>query len=95
MNKRTTARMNFIRNSYAQLLLYYYKMGVGSSSEITGTTITDVLIDTIEKRYEQLGGNSVILKLRDHRHSMCNECRREYNKKRYAKQKKTLKQSKW
>ena len=29
------------------------------------------------------------------RHSMCNECRREYNKKRYAKQKKTLKQSKW
>ena len=69
MNKRTTTRMNFIRNSYAQLLLYYYKMGVGSSSEITGTTITEVLIDTIEKRYEQLGGNSVILKLRDHGHS--------------------------
>ena len=70
MNKRTTTRMNFIRNSYAQLLLYYYKMGVGSSSEITGTTITEVLIDTIEKRYEQLGGNSVILKLRDHRPSI-------------------------
>jgi len=61
--------MNFIRNSYAQLLLYYYKMGVGSSSEITGTTITEVLIDTIERRYEQLGGNSVILKLRDYGHS--------------------------
>ena len=70
MDKRTTTRMNFIRNSYAQLLLYYYKMGVGSSSDITGATITNVLIDTIEKRYEQLGGNSVVLKLRDHRPSI-------------------------
>ena len=69
MNKRTTTRMNFIRNSYAQLLLYYYKIGVGSVSEITGATITEVLIDTIEKRYEQLGGNSVILRLRDHKPS--------------------------
>ena len=59
--------MNFIRNGYAQLLLYYYKMGVGSVSEITDTTITDVLIDTIERRYEQLGGNSAVLKLRGHR----------------------------
>jgi len=70
MDKRTTTRMRFIRNSYAQLLLYYYKMGVGSISEITGTTITDVLIDTIEKRYEQLGGNSVVLRLRDHKPSI-------------------------
>ena len=68
--KKCTTRMNFIRNSYAQLLLYYYKIGVGSVSEITGTTITEVLIDTIEKRYEQLGGNSVILKLRDYRPSI-------------------------
>ena len=65
----STTRVRFIRNSYAQLLLYYYKMGVGSISEITGTTITDTLIDTIERRYEQLGGNSVILKLRDHKPS--------------------------
>ena len=70
MNRITTARMNFIRNSYAQLLLYYYKMGVGNVSEITGTTITEVLIDTIERRYGQLGGNSVVLKLRDHRPSI-------------------------
>ena len=70
MNKCTTTRMSFIRNSYAQLLLYYYKMGVGSVSEITDATITEVLIDTIEKRYEQLGGNSVILKLRDYRPSI-------------------------
>ena len=60
----STTRVRFIRNSYAQLLLYYYKMGVGSISEITGTTITDTLIDTIERRYEQLGGNSGILKFR-------------------------------
>ena len=69
MKNCTTTRMKFIRNSYAQLLLYYYKMGVGSVSEITDTTITNVLIDTIERRYEQLGGNSVILRLRDHRPS--------------------------
>ena len=69
MNKRTTTRMNFIKNSYAQLLLYYYKMGVGSVSEITGATISETLIDTIERRYEQLGGNSVVLKLRDHKPS--------------------------
>ena len=56
--------MNFIRNSYAQLLLYYYKMGVGSVSEITDTTITSVLIDTIEKRFKQLGGNTALLYLR-------------------------------
>ena len=61
--------MNFIKNSYAQLLLYYYKMGVGNVSDITGTTISEVLIDTIERRYEQLGGNSVILRLRDHKPS--------------------------
>ena len=69
MKNYTRTSIKFIRNSYAQLLLYYYKMGVGSVSEITDTTITEVLIDTIERRYEQLGGNSVVLKLRDHRHS--------------------------
>ena len=29
------------------------------------------------------------------RHSMCYKCKREYNKKRYAKLKKHVKQSKW
>ena len=56
----------YVRNSYAQLLLYYYKMGVGKVSEIAGVTITDSLIDTIERRYKQLGGNLVMLKLRDY-----------------------------
>ena len=69
MEEYLTARRGFIKNSYAQLLLYYYKMGVGNVSDITGTTISEVLIDTIERRYEQLGGNSVILRLRDHKPS--------------------------
>ena len=29
------------------------------------------------------------------RHSMCMECKSKYNKKRYAKQKKLLQESKW
>ena len=64
MKNYTRTSIKFIRNSYAQLLLYYYKMVVGSVSEITDTTITDVLIDTIEKRFKQLGGNTALLYLR-------------------------------
>ena len=56
--KKCTTRRNFIRKSYAQLLLYYYKMGVGNVSEITGTTITDVLIETIEERFKQQIGRA-------------------------------------
>ena len=77
MKECTRTSVKFIRNSYAQLLLYYYKMGVGSVSEITDTTITDVLIDTIERRYEQLGGNSVVLKLRDYRPSINGTLKKE------------------
>jgi len=57
---------SYVKNSYAQLLLYYYRTGVGKVSEIAGATITDDLIDTIERRYKQLGGNPVMLKLRDY-----------------------------
>ena len=64
MKNYTRTSIKFIRNSYAELLLYYYKMGVGSVSEITDTTITSVLIDTIEKRFKQLGGNTALLYLR-------------------------------
>ena len=56
----------YVRNSYAQLLLYYYKMGVGKVSEIAGVTITDNLISTIERRYKQLGGDPVILRLKNY-----------------------------
>ena len=60
----------YVKNSYAQLLLYYYKKGVGKVSEIAGVTITDSLISTIERRYKQLGGDPVMLKLRDYRPSI-------------------------
>ena len=55
----------FIINSYVQLLLYYYKTGIGKVSEIAGVTITEKLINTIERRYKQLGGNPTILKLNE------------------------------
>ena len=59
-----TRRRNYIKNSYAQLLLYYYKKGVGKVSEIAGVTITDKLINTIERRFKQLGGDPALIKLR-------------------------------
>ena len=70
MEEYTIRSSGFIKNSYAQLLLYYYKMGVGKVSEIAGVTITDDLINTIERRYRQLGGDPVILRLREHRPSI-------------------------
>ena len=57
---------SYVKNSYAQLLLYYYKMGVGKVSEVAGVTITDSLISTIERRYKQLGGDPVILRLKNY-----------------------------
>tara|TARA_Y100000310_G_scaffold308272_1_gene351214 strand:+ start:33 stop:278 length:246 start_codon:yes stop_codon:yes gene_type:complete len=68
---------SFIKNSYAQLLLYYYKKGVGEVSEIAGATITDNMIDTIERRYKQLGGDPVILKLRNYRPSINGELKKK------------------
>ena len=44
-----------VRNSYKELLLYYYA-NIGKKSEHTGALITKELIATIERRYEQLGG---------------------------------------
>ena len=37
-------------------LIYYYNKEIGNISEIAGATITKVLIKTVEKRYEQIGG---------------------------------------
>ena len=65
MEDHILRRRNYIKNSYAQLLLYYYKTGVGKVSEIAGVTITDRLINTIERRYKQLGGDDSILSLRE------------------------------
>ena len=54
--KQPKASAFSVRNSYKELLKYYYEAGVGTKSETTGTVITDKLISTIEKRYKQLGG---------------------------------------
>ena len=66
MNKMLLRSNAYIRNSYARLLLYYYKLGLGKKSEITGAIITKDLINTIETRYKQLGGNPITLKLREY-----------------------------
>ena len=54
----------YVKNSYADLLLYYQHKGLGKISEIAGATITEDLIDTIERRFTQLGGNPALLYLR-------------------------------
>ena len=54
----------FIMNSYENLLIYYRNKGLGNKSEIAGVIITKDLIETIERRYKQLGGNPVMLYLR-------------------------------
>lgn len=66
MDKLSLLSNTFIRNSYAELLLYYYKLGVGKKSEVAGVIITEELINTIENRYKQLGGNPVELRLKDY-----------------------------
>ena len=53
----------YIKGTYEELLLYYYKRGIGKESEITGVIITDSLVNTIEKRYKQLGGNPSRLRI--------------------------------
>jgi len=54
----------YIVNSYADLLLYYRNKGLGKKSEIAGALITEELINTIERRFKQLGGNPALLYLR-------------------------------
>ena len=54
----------YIKNSYASLLIYYRDKGLGKISEITGAVITKDLINTIERRYKQLGGEPALLYLR-------------------------------
>ena len=55
---------HYIKNSYANLLIYYRDKGLGKTSDITGAIITEDLINTIERRFKQLGGNPTLLYLR-------------------------------
>ena len=52
-------------NSYASLLIYYRDKGLGNKSEIAGVIITEDLVNTIERRYKQLGGNPTLLYLKE------------------------------
>ena len=52
---------SFVKNSYVSLLTYYYNVGIGKVSEITGAIITEKLVNCIERRYKQLGGDPVTL----------------------------------
>ena len=55
----------FIMNSYENLLIYYRNKGLGNKSEIAGVIITEDLVNTIERRYKQLGGNPTLLYLKE------------------------------
>ena len=59
-----TNSRKYVLNSYADLLLYYKRKGIGNQSEIAGVVITEDLINTIERRFKQLGGNPSMLYLR-------------------------------
>lgn len=67
LNTMHSQRFNniaIIRDTYKDLLKYYYKKGVGSVSDVTGIIITDRLVGAIERRYQQLGGNPVLLRIK-------------------------------
>ena len=56
----------YIRGTYEELLLYYYKRGIGKKSEIAGAIISESMIATLETRYRQLGGDPVRLRLKEY-----------------------------
>ena len=45
-----------VREGYRSMLCYYRKKGIGERSEYAGCIIRQNLIDTIERRFLQLGG---------------------------------------
>jgi hypothetical protein len=42
--------------SYLNLLKHYYKRGIGQTSRFTGAKITEILVETVERRVKELGG---------------------------------------
>ena len=54
--KTVYSNLGTIKKDYRNQLIYYYNKGIGNISEIAGATITETLIKTVEKRYEQIGG---------------------------------------
>ncbi len=56
MKENSYSNITTTKNGYKNQLIYYYNVGIGHVSEIANVVITKTLIDTIEKRYRQLGG---------------------------------------
>ena len=46
-----------ILNNYRQMLRHYQEEGVGERSKYAGCIIKQNMIDTLERRYKQLGGS--------------------------------------
>ena len=46
-----------ILNNYRQMLRQYQEEGVGERSKYAGCIIKQNMIDTLERRYKQLGGS--------------------------------------
>ena len=46
--------LSFTKNSYRELLDYYYETGIGNKSRHTGTVVSAKLIAVIEDRYRQI-----------------------------------------
>ena len=54
--ERTKDAKRRILNTYRQMLRHYQEEGVGERSKYAGCIIKQNMIDTLERRYIQLGG---------------------------------------
>ena len=54
--ERTKDAKRRILNNYRQMLRHYQEEGVGERSKYAGCIIKQNMIDTLERRYIQLGG---------------------------------------
>ena len=46
-----------VLDTYRNMLRHYYKEGLGERSKYAGCIIKQNMIDTLERRYKQLGGS--------------------------------------
>ena len=58
--KEEAGSLGTIRRGYADQLVYY-KNNMGKKSDYAGVIISKKLVKTVEKRYQQLGGNLIKL----------------------------------
>jgi len=55
--ERTKDTKRRILSTYKQMLRHYKQEGVGERSKYAGCIIKQNMIDTLERRYKQLGGS--------------------------------------